>query len=149
VSLTGAVEPGIYRVELPDDLAAAYADYTLQRDGKAYVPVSVKLSPEESRLAPLADDAEAVAAKHLDYFRAANTEQMVAAVIGDVPGHELWKYLAVAAVVVMLAESFVTRWIALHRKQGSARTVDFITESERLSTFQQRARALLETVRSH
>jgi len=147
-SMAQAVEPGVYGIQLDGELSKRFADASIQKDGKQLLPFTISLSEIESRLVPLAADQEAVAKRHLDYFRATNTEQMVAAVIGEVPGHELWKYLVIGAIVILLAESFAARWIAQQRKMGTAETVDFVSEGERLSTFQTRARELLETVRS-
>jgi hypothetical protein len=73
---------------------------------------------------------------------------MIAAVIDEIPGHELWKYLAVAAVLILLAECFVTRWIAVQRKSGAEETVSFVSDGEKLSSFRDRAQQMLETVRT-
>ena len=148
ISLSGAVEPGVYRIELDRELARRLGASVVREGDQAYLPVAVGVSDIESRLAPLTDQQEAVASRNLDYFRATDSEQMVAAVIGDIPGHELWKYLVIVAVVILLAESFVARWIAQQRKTGTTQTVAFVSEGERLSTFQQRARELLEAVRT-
>jgi len=68
-------------------------------------------------------------------------------VSGNIPGHELWKYLAVAALVILLVECFVTRWVALRRKSDSMPTVSFVSEGERLNSFRDRAREMVSQVR--
>ena len=44
---------------------------------------------------------------------------------GHMPGNEFWRVLAVAALVGLLVEILLTRWIAIQRKSGSAAVVRF------------------------
>ncbi|HUG20703.1 MAG TPA: hypothetical protein VMM56_17070, partial [Planctomycetaceae bacterium] len=148
LELTRAVQPGIHRVELPEELAVQLAGLTMYEEGKSYLPFAILNDAGESRLDPMTAEQEAPANRYLDYFHSENFEQLVAAVIGDVPGFELWKFLAIGAVLLVLAESFVTRWIAQRRKLGTTEAVSFVSEGEKLSTFQQRAKELLESVRT-
>lgn len=148
ITLAGAIEPGVYRAELRGSLAQRFPDLVRTEADQSNLLFTISLPVSESRLDPLSPDEEATVEKRIPYFHAASTEQLVAAITGDIPGHELWKYLAIAAVVVLLAESFITRWIAQQRKMGTTETVDFVSEGERLSTFQERARDFLQTVRS-
>ena len=147
--MAGATQPGVYQVELNDDLTKQLGSAVVQDSDRAYLPVAVGNDPTESRLAPLTERQENVASRQLDYFRSSSSEQMVAAIIGDIPGHELWKYLAMIAVVILVAESYIARWIARQRKTGITETVEFISEGERMSTFQERARELVESVRAN
>ena len=39
-------------------------------------------------------------------------------------GEELWKYLAVGALFLLLAEIALTRWIARQRQSGAEATID-------------------------
>ena len=110
--------------------------------------LSVSRSAGESRLDLLSDTDQATIDQQLDYFAAANDEQMIAAVVDEVPGHELWKYLAVAALAILLAECFVTRWIAQHRKTGAEEKVEFVSDGEKLSSFKERAQQMLESIRT-
>jgi hypothetical protein len=150
-TITGATLPGVYRLDLssrPELRYSAEAAPSAASDAAgASLPLSIAGSPDEGRLEPLSEADESIAAKRLDWFHAADTEQMVAAVVGDVPGHEIWKYLALCAVGVVLAESFASRWIAGQRKLGATQTVDFVSEGDRLVTFQDRAREFLASVR--
>lgn len=150
-TITGATLPGVYRLDLsarPElRYSAEVAPSAASDAAGASLPLSVIASSDEGRLEPLTEADESVAAKRLDWFRAQDVEQMVAAVVGDVPGYELWKYLALCAVGVVLAESFASRWIAGQRKLGATQTVDFISEGDRLVTFQDRAREFLAAAR--
>lgn len=149
VSLTGVSEPGIHAVELPALFASQIPSRVSSSDeanAKQVLPVSILLSPDEARLKPISEADEALISKDFDYFNAADTEQMVAAITGDIPGQELWKIMAVAAVILVLAETYATRWIARRRKQGETQTVSFVSEGERLSTFKDRAQDFLKTL---
>lgn len=157
LSFTNAFLPGVYDANLePDDDPDRKNEGELTQDDLTQDKMAqdgrfrfaVMTSPKESRLEPISQDEELVAQKHLDYFRASNTEQMISATVGNVPGHEIWKYLILGAMVILIAESCITRWIAHQRRLGSSETVSFVSEGEQMQTFQDRARELLNQSRS-
>jgi len=136
LDLPGAVETGIYRARLPKLCKAPFA-YLLDAEGM--LPFAVTSAAEESRLTPFTEIELERIDKQIDFFRASSEGEMVAAVTGGVPGHEMWKYLAVAALAVLLAETALTRWIAVQRRAGSAHTIDFRDEAVGRSTFSSQA----------
>ena len=136
------------RVEVDDALAEQFPQSIIKSGDKFLLPFAVSQTSTESELIPLTVDQQGFAEKYLDYQTVENMEQLVAVIMGNIPGHELWKYLAIAAVLIILAESFVSRWIAQQRKLGTVQEVEFVSEGERLSTFQTRANELLKTTRS-
>jgi hypothetical protein len=146
VTLVGGTQPGLHHFRLPEALRTEFADAA---QGDRGIPVAVTANVAESRLAQISEVEEDVARNHLDYFRADSADQMVAAVTGDVPGHELWQYLAAAALVILVVEIFLTRFIAVQRKTGTAEKVDFISEGERIVSFRERAREFIETARAN
>jgi hypothetical protein len=151
VNLIDMDQAGIYQLAFPQQLAAdikALRPVLAASDGSYPVPLAVVRDSRESRLELLTESDETAVARHVDYFAAADDEQMIAAVIDEIPGHELWKYLAAAAVLILLAECFVTRWIAVQRKSGAEETVSFVSDGEKLSSFRDRAQQMLETVRT-
>jgi len=151
VTLVGVDQPGIYQLKLPGSLDRDLQELkpVSQPSGSSSpLPLSVTRAAEESRLELLSDTDQAAIGQNVEYFAAANDQEMIAAVIDEVPGHELWKYLAVAALLILLAECFVTRWIARQRKTGAEEKVEFVSEGEKLSSFRERAQQMLETVRN-
>ena len=151
VTLLGMDQPGIYQLEFPsslDDDLAGLKPVAHPAQGTTPLVLSVSRSAGESRLDLLSDTDQATIDQQVDYFAAANDEQMIAAVVDEVPGHELWKYLAVAALAILLAECFVTRWIAQHRKTGVEEKVEFVSDGEKLSSFKERAQQMLESIRT-
>jgi hypothetical protein len=79
----------------------------------------------------------------VDLFETEQTDEMTAKVAGGVPGDELWKYLAIGALLCLVAEIAVTRWIALQRRLHSPEEVVFGGEDVDVRTFRDRARELL------
>ncbi len=151
VTLVGMDQPGIYHLQFPESLEGdlvGLGPVARSVDGGQPLPLSVARAPEESRLELLSDIDQAAIGQNVDYFAAGNDGEMIAAVVDEVPGHELWKYLAMAALLILLAECFVTRWIARQRKVGAEETVEFVSEGEKLSSFRERAQQMLETVRT-
>jgi len=139
LNFSGTYEPGLYRVSVP----AAVSQQFQAPGGPKGIPFAVVDDAEEGRLTPLAAaDLEAIG-KQVDVFQAHSTNEMVSAVTGTVPGEELWKYLALALVVALLAEIGLTRWIALQRRMHIVETVTFGPEAVDVQTFRERARRLL------
>jgi len=109
-------EPGLYRVALRSEGDAPY-EATADPGEAAFV---VLPEPEESRLSPLSDeDLERVRA-HVDIFKARNTQEMMAALLEQIPGQELWRQLATCALLVALAEVAAAAWITVRRGSHAA-----------------------------
>jgi hypothetical protein len=117
--------PGLYRV------IGASEDQSGDDTGSspmASAVFAVKWAPEESALAPLsADDLGRIGDK-LPLFVARSTDEMTAALLGDIPGQEIWKQLAACALLTLLAEVLVARWITVKRRSHSPSEVTFGTE---------------------
>ena len=105
--------PGLYVMRLPAALAPAGGAVT---NGLAEVPFTVTAQPEEGTITQLSDNDLAAVGHHLDLFLPAKLEEMLAAFAGEVPGQELWKFLALCALLTILAEVVLARWIAIHRR---------------------------------
>jgi hypothetical protein len=135
VSYAGTGEPGLYRIVLPWQATAS---------GPAApenaVPFVVLGDPAESRLSPLTDADLERARKEVPIFRARTTDEMTAALIGDMPGQELWKQLAACTLLVLLAEIAVAGWITLQRRAHSAEEVRFGEEAPDVRTLQEKLR---------
>jgi hypothetical protein len=137
---TGTHEPGLYLVTLPGGIDK---DFTLPAGTAGGLPLAVTGDAEEGRLTSLSDADYDAVGKRISFFRAQTTAEMTAAVTGSVPGEELWKYLAVALLVALLAEIGLARWIASQRRVHMVDTVTFGSEAVDVATFRQRARDML------
>jgi hypothetical protein len=140
VTFSGTYEPGLYHVVLPPKAADLYAVPPLTKEGLPFVVLG---DAEESRLVALTDAQYEAAEKHVPLFVAKSTSDMVSAVTGQVPGEEMWKYLALALLVVLLAEIGLTRWIATQRRLHVVEAVSFGPPTVDVQTFRERARSLL------
>ena len=142
VSYTGTEEPGLYTLKLPADLAELYAPEAADGEG---VPFVVLSKVEESCLDALAEDDLGQAAQHLDLFTTERADELTAAVTGSVPmGAQLWKYFAIGALLVLLGEIAVSRWITVQRRLHATETVAFGSdEAAEVESFRERAKRLL------
>jgi hypothetical protein len=140
VSFAETQEPGIYSLRLPPELAKVYAPG--DSDGRG-LPFVVLSKVEESLLEGLTQTDLDLAGQHVDLFETERTDEMTAKVAGGVPGEELWKYLAIGALLALLAEIAVTRWVAVQRRLNTAQEVSFGTEAVDVQDFRQRAKQLV------
>ena len=114
--------PGLYHAKVPEAILDKVA-HLLDRDGT--LPFSVLVDGEESRLAPLAPDELLFVARFVT-FRVANSEEdVVGALRGKAFGRELWQMLALAALVLLILEVVLTRWITIQRRTGEEGRVEF------------------------
>ena len=140
VGFAQTYEPGLYRLTLPTALAEAFVVPPAPEQGLPFVVLD---DAEEGRLTPLTDADLTAAIQHVNLFRTDSTDRVLEAVTGDVPGEELWKYLALALVVCLLAEVGLARWIATQRRMHAIDTVSFGPEMPDTETFRARAEEML------
>ena len=132
--------PGVYRFLLPSRSAGARTQ-PVARDSLMFV---VRNQPAESRLTTLdADDLKAVQ-QHVDLAVAGTTQELTAMVHGGTPGQEVWKGLVLCAVLALLGEIAITRWIARQRRTHAASPVEFGQDVVDIQSFRARARELVE-----
>ena len=127
--------PGVYQLALPEFITDSFRHVAI--GGK--VPFVVRSSPEESHLATLSDEDFNRGAKVFPLAAARSTEDAVRALTGKVPGRRLWRYLAMAALVAVLLEVALTRWIAMQRRLGATRQVDFTSAATNGQGFRSKA----------
>jgi len=113
--------PGVYQLALPEFITDSFRQVAI--GGK--IPFVVRSSPEESHLATLSDADFNRGAKVFPLAAVRSTEDVVRAITGAVPGRRLWRYLAVAALLAVLLEIALTRWIAAQRRLGATHRVEF------------------------
>ena len=119
--LNETVIPGLYQVALPPSARAGLAGLLTPQGNLAFTVV-----PEagEGEIRPLTDDAFAFFNRYAPTVRPENAQQVLDVLAGRQFGEELWKYLAVGALFLLLAEIALTRWIARQRQSGAEATID-------------------------
>jgi hypothetical protein len=149
-SYAQTASPGLYRLSLPDEAlgelatrpgvtsTAASASAPLRG-----VPFIVLSDPDESRLELLSDDDYRRAGQHVHLVRAGTLGEVIAAIAGGVPGSEIWQQVAIVLLLVLIAETVMTRLIAMRRKAHLTVPVAFGTDQVDAEQFRARAREML------
>ena len=132
VTFADTDEPGLYRIQLPPELQRVYFPGMPASQG---IPFTVVSDPAESVLQELTDDDIAMVSSHIDLVMVDTGDHLLSALTGNAPGQEFWEYLAAAAIVVLMLETAVTRWIAAQRKWHRPRPVAFDVGSPRSPSF--------------
>lgn len=142
LSVPGTRYPGLYRLRLPGVIAAAVGIPTNQVPEALF---AVTQQADESTLTPLGDADITALRSHVDLFLPQSSGELLAAFTGKVPGQELWKILILCALLVLLAESALTRWITLHRHLHQAKPVELRSPAESVRATKARLEQLMET----
>ena len=140
--LGGDVVPGLYRMTVPKEDAETYRRW-LAEDGT--IPFTVTRDASESRLTGLAEAELTVLRQYLKLVETNSAAGVVAAMTGQQFGEELWKYLAVGALFLLLAEIALSRWIALNRQSGGSNAVDFENRYEPSVQFREQLKRVQES----
>ena len=133
-------EPGVYKFVLPKALAdefpgLAAPDHT--------VPFAVYDDSDEAGTEHLAKEDFKAMGAHAEIYAAESLDDVTSAIAGQIPGEELWSYLALAALALVLGEIALTRWIESRRHAEGAAHVDFSGQAEKAEAFKARAKDLL------
>ncbi len=124
--------PGLYRLIPPNPDAIGGEPSTQSADENSKtVPFVVLGDPDESKFDLLTDDDYKRAGKFIPLTRAESLGELTAAIKGGVPGSEIWRYVAVAILILLAAEIVTTRIIAQKRKMHLAEPISFGVESVR------------------
>jgi hypothetical protein len=94
-------------------------------------------------LNPLSEAEAALIRGQVEMLITDRSEDLFTALGGGVPGQEMWKWLVICALVGLLAEIALTRWIALRRRFHAAETVSLRSPAKDTQAFRDRARELL------
>jgi hypothetical protein len=140
VVFAGTDEPGLYRMMLPDPWYPILAQPTAAKTG---LPFVVMGEPIESHMTALTKADFERLRKYVNLFQAETIDEMTAAVAGSTPGQELWKYLAIGALLALLAEIALTRWIAMQRRMNSTEAVTFGQEVLDVQAYRAKAKEML------
>lgn len=119
--LDDTVIPGLYQVSLPETARAGLHDVLAPQGALAFTIIP---DPGEGIIHPLGDDAFEFFNRYAPTVRPTSVEQVLDVLAGREFGEELWKYLALAALFLLLAEITLTRWIAKQRQSGTEATID-------------------------
>ena len=120
--------PGLYVVQKPEEGlppglgAAATPEGTIAFDVRAGV--------EESEMLAISKDQEDALREYVQLSLATQEEDVVKILHGSAFGREMWRFFAIAALIFLVAEIALARWISIQRRSGEETNVEFVNEGE-------------------
>lgn len=120
--------PGLYTVQPPEGGlppgigAAATPEGTIAFD--------VRAGTEESEMLALSQDQEDFLRGFVQLSLATKEEDVVKILHGNAFGKEIWRFFAIAALLFLVGEVALARWISIQRRSGEEVDVDFTNEGE-------------------
>ncbi len=108
---------------LPPGLGAAAAP-----DGT--IPFAVRAGTEESEMLAISKDQEDWLREYVQLSLATKEEDVVKILHGNAFGREMWRFFAIAALVFLVGEIALARWISIQRRSGEETNVEFVNEGE-------------------
>jgi len=138
-----AMRPGLYSFALPASLAGRFKDNTAA-DGKT-VPFAVFGDSKEGFIERLSPEDYDHLETRMGVFHAQTFSELSEGVRGRIPGQELWKYLALGLLALILGEVALTRWICARRSAGTEQPTSFGQEGGDLQTLRRRAQQALNS----
>jgi hypothetical protein len=111
--------PGLYQVNLPAEIRESIAP------GTTPLPVVVRGEIEESRIESLNDDDLAQLRARTDVILPSTTDDILAVLSGRGFGREITRTVAIAALLLLLLETALARWVSRSRRAGDDLRVEF------------------------
>ncbi|MDA3800487.1 MAG: PA14 domain-containing protein [Kiritimatiellae bacterium] len=115
--------PGLFKLEVPS-MFDQNLSWMFEKN-TSLIPFVITLNSEESLMAALSEGALADITKYVDIMSTSKLEDVKASVEGKSFGREIWRFLAVGALILVLAEIMLSRWIAVQRRTGKEERVKF------------------------
>ncbi len=126
--------PGVHRIQIPDSLRVHFSPWLEDGEG---LPFALLRQGNEGRLRPLTERDAGRLRQYLLWQETSSSEQLLAAFHGARFGSELWRPLATAAFLLLVAEIAIARWVALRRRTGTQLKVEFQERGQPRESFQE------------
>ena len=123
LEIDGSAIPGEYLVGIPD----VVQDLML---GEKEVPLVVEREGDESRLEFWNEDDRRLIRREVSLIELKSINDILAVLRGEGFGQEIWKILAIAALILFFLEGFLARWVSKSRGAGEEIKVDFDQRDE-------------------
>jgi len=118
VSLADTVEPGLYALRIPADLAGRVVSNRLSG---TVMPVAVPTDPRAGAIEPLTEAEERWMNGYLKLHLVDRADDLAMILSEEVPGRALWSWFLLAALAVLIGEVALARHI-LRTRQNRAET---------------------------
>jgi hypothetical protein len=119
--LDGPAVPGLYQVKLPPDVRETITG----SPGADPLPLAVRREIAESRMEALNADDLAQLRARTEVIQPHSVEDVLAVLSGRGFGREITRTIAVAALLLLLLESALARWVSRSRRAGDALRIEF------------------------
>ena len=119
--IDGAAIPGLYQVDLPAEVRESVTGDTATTP----LPVAVRGEIAESRIDPLNEDDYNQLRSRTDVILPHSTDDIMAVLSGRGFGREITRTVAIAALVLLMLETALARWVSRSRRAGDEVRVDF------------------------
>jgi hypothetical protein len=119
--IDGSAIPGLYQVDLP----AEVRESVVGDAGTTPVPVVVRGEIAESRIDPLNEDDYNQLRSRTDVILPNSTDDIMAVLSGRGFGREITRTVVIAALVLLMLETALARWVSRSRRAGDEVRVDF------------------------
>ena len=113
---------GLYRVKTTYTLRNVLGDLV---DSNGDLPFTVHASADESGIEALPASAVVLSRQYIDLMEANTPRDVLMALSGKRFGQELWRILAWIALLLVVVEIGLARWIAGNRRTGQEKRVAF------------------------
>lgn len=120
----GAAIPGVYLIAIDGELNKQFPDIT---DGS--LPIVVNRDAGESGFEEMQEDDLALIRSAIDLILPASVQDILAVMDGKGFGREIWKLLAIAALILFIMESILARWVSRSRRSAEDVRVEFGEET--------------------
>jgi hypothetical protein len=117
--IDGPSVPGLYQVKLSPELRESIAP------GTGPLPLVVRGDIAESRVDPLTGEDITQLRARTDVILPESVEDILAVLSGKGFGREITRTMAIAALILLLLETALARWISRSRRAGDDLRVDF------------------------
>ena len=122
--IEGEAVPGLYRIDLPETVRDSIPTIAEVKQ----LPVVVRRDIDESRIdLSTAADLEEIRGR-IDTFVPQTPEDVLAVVAGKGFGREITRVLAIAALILLVLETALGRWVSKSRRAGEVENIDFGTD---------------------
>lgn len=118
LEVDGSALPGEYLVDVPSSVRGDLSN-------QEKIPLVVLREGGESRFEGWSEDDRSLIRREIDLIELGSMQDVLAALRGEGFGREIWKILAIAALVLLFLEGLLARWVSKSRKAGEEVKVEF------------------------
>jgi hypothetical protein len=129
--LSRSLVTGVYSAKVPPALRTVLNNIM---DEEQCIPFSVRSTIDESNLSSLSQPDILFVKTFINLVLATKAEEVHKALIGETFGKEIWRILAYVALLLLVLEIVLTRWIAIQRRTGIEENVSFDEETPTASS---------------